>query len=325
MTAFQSYANAVAALAKAKRPLFVLLKDIDADAIGSLTALALSLQAAGARPLLVSRGAIPDGLAFVVPASLSFETVSGPFAMTDFDAVVTGDAGSIARTGFVEEFTEARSRGIPLVNIDHHHVHEPFGTHNVIDEHASSTAELVYDLIKLGGWPLGADGATALLTGITADTDAFTNAGTTVRSLEIAAHCYAKGADRRRIMQELYQGKELNALRLWGAILARLVKNEQYGIVATVIRQDDFAAYDLSDEATEGIANFMNTIADMKAALILKELPDGLIRGSMRTTRDDVDVSALAKLFGGGGHKKAAGFTIQGHIVETPTGWQITP
>ena len=194
---------------------------------------------------------------------------------------------------------------------------------NVIDTTASATAEIVYDLIKLGDWPLTPDMATAILSGITADTDAFTNAATTVRSLEIAAHCYARGADSRRVVKELYRGKALGALKLWGVVLSRLVKNKRWGIVSTIILQEDLKALDITDEATEGVADFMNTITDMKAALILRELPGGEIRVSLRTTRDDVDVSKLAQIYGGGGHKKAAGFTIKGTVSRTPTGWRV--
>lgn len=323
MTEFTKYKEAVAVLRESKRPLFVLLKGVDADNIGSLMALGRSLALRGAEPRALSGGAVPGALRFLLTPTVPFEENTSVFPADGYDSIIIGDAGSLARTGFADEILAAAKRGIPLINIDHHHIHQNFGTINLVDERASATAEIVYDLMKLGEWPIDSDVATALLTGIVADTGNFTNAGTTVRSLEIAAACYARGADVRRVTRELFEGKELNALRLWGAILARLKKNKRLGLVSTVIFQEDFEEYDISEEATEGLANFMNNIADMKAAMILKELPTGEIRASLRTTRDDVDVAKFAKLFGGGGHKKAAGFTINGKIERHNGSWRV--
>lgn len=322
MTGFSVYKEAARVLKESKRPLFVVLKDVDADAMGSAMALARSLALSGAKPTGVSRGEVPPALRFLLDPLVPF-VENAEQLPADFDSMVIGDTGQLGRSGFADEIEAAVKRGVPLLNIDHHHIHQAFGTINLIDEKASATAELVYDLLKLGNWPIDAQVATGLLAGIVADTDNFTNAGTTIRSLEIAASCYAKGAEVRRVIRELYQGRELNALKLWGEILTRLKKHKRYGLVSTVILQDDFEQYDISEEAAEGLANFMNTIADMKAAMILKELPGGEIRASLRSTRDDVDVSKIAKLFGGGGHKKAAGFTIPGKIVRRGTGWHV--
>lgn len=325
MTAFQVYRTAADALAKSRSPLIVLLKDVDPDAMGASMALARAFVQRGVRPTLFCLQDIPDSLLFL--SGSEYSVVHDPAALTfaTYDLAIVCDAGDLKRTGIAEQL-EALKQHAPLMNVDHHHVHSPFGTINLVDEHASASAELVYDVLQLGGWSIDAAMATAILAGIMADTGNFTNAATTIRSLEIAATCYAKGADAPRVVRELYGQKPLRALQLWGDILSRLQKNKKWGIVSTVILQKDFATYDISDEATEGLANFLNSIADMKAALILKEMPDGTIRGSMRATRDDVDVSKLAKRLGGGGHRKAAGFTIHGKIEQLPNGkWRVIP
>jgi phosphoesterase RecJ-like protein len=139
----------------------------------------------------------------------------------------------------------------------------------------------------------------------------------------VAAECYARGADVRRVTQQLYRNRGLEALQLWGDILMRLTLNARWGVVATVIRRADLARYQLNDEAIEGLANFMNSIVGIKAALVLTELDRGELKGSYLTTRDTIDVSRLAVALGGGGHRKAAGFTIPGRVVETPRGWRI--
>jgi len=95
------------------------------------------------------------------------------------------------------------------------------------------------------------------------------------------------------------------------------------GLVVTVITQKDLAEFDASEDMLEGVANFLNDLEGYRAIMVLKEKPDGTVKGSLRTTRDDVDVAAVAKLFGGGGHKKAAGFSLPGKLVETEQGWKI--
>jgi phosphoesterase RecJ-like protein len=90
-----------------------------------------------------------------------------------------------------------------------------------------------------------------------------------------------------------------------------------------VITQADLKEFAATDEMLEGVANFLNSLEGYRAVLVLKEKSDGTVKGSLRTTRDDVDVAAIAKLFGGGGHRKAAGFTMPGRLVETEQGWRV--
>lgn len=322
MTTFSRYQQALQVLRGSRRPLFVLLKDVDADALGSATALAQALEQGGVRPVFFCASPIPDFLTFLLGSRAVLDDPA-VLTLTRYDLAVVVDAGSLDRTGLERELESFRAAGQPLLNIDHHHIHQAFGTVNLIDETASATAELVYDLIKLGGWTVTPAIATAVLTGVVADTDNFTNAATSIRALTVAAECYGRGADVRGVVRALYRHQPLNALQLWGTLLARLQKNERWGIVATVIVQEDLRRHGLRDEAIEGLANFLSTIGDMRAALVLTELPDGLLKGSLRTTRDDVDVSKLAQALGGGGHRKAAGFTVPGRIVETPQGWRI--
>lgn len=314
--------QAAAVLRAAKHPLIVLLKNVDADAIGSSLALAHALKQAGAEVTLFCGGPIPEALQFVL-TEIPIIDNSALLDFAKYDVAVVGDAGTLKRTGVEVELGAFAASGKPLVNIDHHHAHEAFGTVPLIDEHASSTAELTYELLKHGGWNIDSTIATAVLTGIIADTDNFTNAGTTIRSLAIAADCYAHGADARRVVRQLYRNKAVNTLQLWGTMLARLTMNERWGIAATVILNDDFTRLGLTDEATEGLPNFLSTMGEIKAVLVLRELPDGQLKGSLRTVRDDIDTSKLATALGGGGHKKASGFTIPGKIVETEQGWKI--
>ncbi|MFA5954817.1 MAG: bifunctional oligoribonuclease/PAP phosphatase NrnA [Patescibacteria group bacterium] len=320
---FSAYQKVAETLRHARHPLLVLLKDVDADALGSTMAMAHAMEEQGSTPVLFCLGEIPESLQFLLQPRIPLVQDFSKINRSTIDAITVVDAGHLGRTGIEEELKALRDSGVPLLNIDHHQMAAPFGSTNLVDTEASATTVLVYDVLKLGGWNITRDVATAILAGIIADTGNFSNGGTTIRALEIAAHCYAKGAENRRIIQALYHSKPFDALKLWGDILARLTKNEKLGIVTTVILQEDFSNHQIDDESTEGLANFLNGIRDMRAALILKELPNGEVRGSFRTTRDDVNVGRLAQMLGGGGHRKAAGFTISGRIVRDGKGWRV--
>lgn len=322
MTAFSHYRGALDILQKAKNPIFILLQSVDADALGSAMALIFALEQDKVKTTIFCASPIPTFLTFLLSGREIHNDIS-KIKLTDHDLVVVTDAGSIHRTGIQLELESYMENGGQLLNIDHHHIHEPFGTINLIDATASATAVLVYDLLKLGGWTISANIATAILVGIIADTDNFSNAGTTIRALTIAAECYARGAETRQVWRGLYRHQPLEALQLWGLIFSRLQRNERWGIVATVILQEDFARHGLSDEALDGLANFLSSLADVNATMVLTELPDHQIKGSLRTTKDNIDVSKLAAWLGGGGHKKAAGFTVPGRLVRTANGWQI--
>ncbi|MFA7286098.1 MAG: DHH family phosphoesterase [Patescibacteria group bacterium] len=320
---FNAFREAADTLRASRNPLIILLRDVDADALGTSMAVARAVAQQGAHVTLYCGEPIPANLAFLLDAAFPISTTLSQSVLAATDAIVVADAGALERTGVAEEVRACVARGVPLINIDHHQVAAAFGTINLVDAGASAAAVLAYDLIKLGGWIIDRDMATAILAGIVADTGNFSNGGTTIRALEVAAHCYATGAESRLVIRALYNSKPVNALKLWGEILSRLTKHERLGIASTVILDDDFEKYAIDEESTEGLANFLNGLSDVKAALILKQLPNNEIRGSLRTTRDDVNVGKLAQALGGGGHRKAAGFTIPGRIVRFKNGWKV--
>jgi phosphoesterase RecJ-like protein len=124
----------------------------------------------------------------------------------------------------------------------------------------------------------------------------------------------------KKIVKSLLYEKSLASLKLWGKAMARLKENK-YGMVYTLIFKKDFGE-GAQKKDLEGLANYISCLPYKKAILLLSE-EEGKIHGSLRTQRDDVDVSKLAFLFGAGGHQKAAGFTIPGKLVETENGWKV--
>lgn len=232
-----------------------------------------------------------------------------------FDLVIVFDSGDLRYAGVSEEIALVRDQ-ITLVNIDHHATNEFFGDLNFVDIKASSTSEMVQRFFSINHITLQKEIATGLLTGFITDTDNFTNGATSTFALSAVSQLLRSGGRMSPIQNRVYKNISIPALKVWGKMLNRLSKNETLDIVSTYITRVDIAEAGIQDSDIEGLANFMNMIDEGRAKMILKELEEGKWKGSFRTTRDDVDVSAWAAKMNGGGHKKAAGFKVDGTIDE---------
>jgi phosphoesterase RecJ-like protein len=162
--------------------------------------------------------------------------------------------------------------------------------------------------------------ATSLLTGLLTDTSSFSNAATNPIAMAAASAMLAAGARHGDILRNLMHNKTIPSLKLLGKTLARLRYNPEYDMLSTYVMLEDMEGFGADD--VEGTSNFLGaTAGGCDAIMTLRELPGGTIKGSFRSIGRDV--SKLAKLMGGGGHKKAAGFTVSGRIKETPAGPMI--
>lgn len=245
--------------------------------------------------------------------------------LADFDVVITLDCGSIKQTKIHDDLLCLRDEenGKCLINFDHHASNDLFGNLNLVDTTSSSTSEIVYRFCEQANISIDKDMATCLLTGLITDTGNFTNGATTTESLRIASELLSKGAKLDEITRHVMQNKNVAALQVWGSVLSRLEINHELGIAYTIILRSDLLSRNLSDDAIDGITNFLNSLDQVSVVMVLREVDDGMIKGSFRTTKDDIDVNKLAGYLGGGGHKKAAGFSVRGKFVETTEGWKI--
>jgi phosphoesterase RecJ-like protein len=230
--------------------------------------------------------------------------------LNNYDLVICFDHGSINQSGHGEELAKYRdaTSEVRLVNIDHHHTNELFGDINILDLEGSSTSECVHYIFKNNKIPLNKNMATCLMTGILYDTGIFTNSATKHTSLAMASELTSLGASIPQITGAVIQNKNIPSLNLWGEVFSRLKINEKHGIAYTVITQHDLQDQNIKREAIDGLVNFLQGLNGIKAVMLLVEEADGTIKGSLRTTHDDVDVSLIAQTWGGGGHKKASGF-----------------
>lgn len=291
------------------------------DATGSVIATKLALVSWGKEPDMFLPAPVPATFRWL-PDTEQIITDKSAIRLADYDVLFCVDAAEIVMTGLASEWAE-RSVNLVTINLDHHFTNPLYGDINLVDKTASATAVVLLEWFKQAEIAVTKAMATCLLTGILTDTGTFSNPGTTAMSLQSAADLLLKGASASKTLDQIVRTKSVADLKLWGRALERLQVNEELGLVTTMITQGDLVELQANDEALEGIANFLNDLSGWRAALVLKEQADGTIKGSLRTTREDVDVAAMAKLFGGGGHQKAAGFTVAGKLVETEQGWEI--
>lgn len=211
-----------------------------------------------------------------------------------------------------------------IINIDHHFSNSYYGGINLVEPEASSTCELIYNFFISNNIRVTPTMATSLYSGIYIDTGSFTNAATNIESLAIAGHLLSAGARFRKVARQTDGNQSISGLKLWGLALSRLYYSPISQLVVTVILEEDLASLTVTEEELDGIANFLNRLHHPQAKAVMVLRQDGeLVRGSLRTTRAGINVARLAEFFGGGGHKKAAGFKVQGKLFPTASGWRI--
>lgn len=229
-----------------------------------------------------------------------------------YDLIVTLDAGDLDQigklyTGNLEFFEQ-----IPLINIDHHTSNSNFGKLNMVDSDSASTTQALMPVIEeLGEGLIDADIATLLLAGLITDTGSFQNPNTTPESLALAAQLSMLGARQQEIIKHIYKTKRLSTLKLWGRILSKIQFDKTNKIVWSTVTREDFEETGSESEETGGIIDELITNAPGAEIFILLKYKDiGLYSGSVRTIDPKVNASDLAHMFGGGGHKQAAGFRL---------------
>lgn len=285
----------------------------DGDALGSVSSFSYYLSKLNKRHYIYC----------VTPASSKLKTLphlkdintSLELWKTEPDLIIVFDSGDLKYAGVADTINNL-SHDYTIINIDHHNSNTNFGQHNLVMTKAAATAEVLYHFYKFNNIAIDKNMAASLLTGLITDTDNFTNGATNTISLKIASDLIHRGANFNFLKNWFIKDKSIGALKLWGTVLSRLNRQEEFDIVYTYITKNDFVDAEVNETESEGVANFLNNLGEGRASLILKELSPGKIKGSLRTTRDDTDVSTIAKSLGGGGHKKASGFVSEGSIEE---------
>ncbi len=293
---------------------YVILPHImpDGDSIGSAAALAHCLQQAGKKAVVLLEDAVPSNLR-LIQRTLFVEMEE--FVEPEEYVVIAVDSSDLGRLGTRMNLL---TRYALLAVIDHHRTNTRFGDVNYVDEHASSTGEIIFELAGEFGFQLDNISATALYIAISTDTGGFRYDNTTAETMRIAAELMEAGIDTKAINTDLYQNQPLNKVMLLMHALdsLRLVAENRVALVP--LSAEMMSAHKAIYEDTDGISEYVRSIQGIEVVALFKELSDGYIRVSMRS-KHDFDVSALATLYGGGGHKRAAGCTLEMSLDQAMT------
>lgn len=232
----------------------------------------------------------------------------------DFDLIVAVDTADLPLMGTFYTENIDLFTSVPILNIDHHISNTHYGQVHIIDSTAASATEVLYDWFTHEPSykeKITPDMATLLLTGLITDTRSFQNPNTTPRSLEVAAELLERGARQQEIVQHIYKTKPLSTLKIWGRALNRIKMDIPAGIVWSTVSKEDLAEMEATSKETSGILDeLISTIPDADIHVLFTEMEEGGLKASMRSS-PSVDASKLSgKLFGGGGHPRAAGFRI---------------
>ena len=280
----------------------------DGDTLGSALAVARVLRRAGKDVVVVCEDGVPDNYKFV-PDS---ETVLTSTDRRDFDVGMLVDCEGLNRVGSA---LDAVAAGRVSACIDHHIPNGEFGDIRIIDTEASSTAELVFELFEANGIEIERNIATQLMVGLVADTGAFRFANATPRTFEVAARLTAAGAKPSEIAREVYESRSPASIRLLGRALASLKIHDSGRIVWAQVTMRDLEELGASDADTDGIVNVVRWVKGPEVALLFREIGPDSIRVSLRSD-SGVDVDRIARVFGGGGHRAAAGCTIEASLED---------
>lgn len=284
----------------------------DGDAIGSSLALALALRNAGKEVKVYMEESIPAVYKFLPGMELTAFHEEADEVMDVNIALDTGDTGRLASRG------EFFFRAPCTVNIDHHVTNTKFAHHNFVDSHSASTGEIVFLLLKEMGIEPDADIAMCLYTAIATDTGGFKYGNTTAGTHRIAAELLETGIDISELSQKIFDNTTYTKLKLTQRSIELLELYENSKLAVTVLSLADINLLGAKDEDCDGIVNIGRSIEGVEVSLLIKEKDTNVARVNLRS-KNYVDVSEIAAAFGGGGHKRAAGCTLEGSLAEVKT------
>jgi phosphoesterase RecJ-like protein len=279
----------------------------DGDSIGSSLALMFALEWMGKTAAVYSEDPVPYNYAFLPGAGAVVCSLPEGAA---FDHSVLVDMSDKDRVGC--DFPWDRA-GV-LLNIDHHATGPGLGSFQVRDDEASATGELIHDLIEIMGVPFTKEIAVNLYCALLTDTGSFHYSNSTPEAFEIAGKMVRAGVDPWGVASAIYEKEPKERMKLLGLALRSLQISCEGKLATVAITGADYTETGGTKEMTDQFVNFARAIDGVEVAAMLRELPDGSFKVSMRS-RDLVDVSLIGLRFGGGGHRNAAGFNTGGPLT----------
>lgn len=281
----------------------------DGDAIGSAIALDLALRYLGIRTVVMLADPVPEVYRFLKGADSIL--LPSPLGWQP-EVVVALDSTEWERVG---EFIQKYLPDTLAINIDHHASNKEFADLNWVDVNAAATGEMVLDLIRHLQVPIDPDMASALYTALATDTGFFQHGNTTPQVLSKCAMLAELGANPHFISEQIHEYKSFESLRALGFALSS-IKLSPKGYVAWIdLSLEDMKRLQVKEEELEGFVNYPKSIKGVEIGILFREVETNKVRVGLRS-RGQVDVSAIAQMFGGGGHYRAAGCTVEGALDE---------
>ncbi len=286
----------------------------DGDGCGSEAALARLLTHAGLHPRIVNPTPWPSSFDFLLGSDIEDASARGATALDKTDILTVVDIGDVRRLGTLTD--TVRGMTVPKLVIDHHVPgDEPPGPIILSDTTACATGELIFDIALTARWPISHATATALYTALLSDTGGFRFSNTSPRCHVIAGYLLSLGIDPEDMYRRVYASMPLGRLQLLRDALETLEVDARYAIAWISVSAGVVERYGLRSEDLDGIVEHPRSIAGTRLAIFFRDLGHGKVKISFRST-GDVDVNKFARLFGGGGHAKAAGALIPGALPE---------
>ncbi len=287
----------------------------DGDGLGSEVALVLLLRGLGLKPIITNPTPTPPRFAFLFADLPGVDrTAEAVKEIRKADLILVLDISDLSRLGMLQE--AVRERGVAVACVDHH-VSEgtlPAGP-RYVDPTASATGELVAELAAANNWPIDTRIARALYVAILTDTGGFRFSNTTPRVLRVAAELLERGVDPEDIYLEVYANAPEGRHRLLGEALQTLVVEPENGLAWITVPPGAIQRWQVTADDLDGVVEYPRSIEGVRLALLFREIAQGRIKVSCRSV-GDVDVSEFARQFGGGGHRKAAGLSVEGSLGE---------
>jgi phosphoesterase RecJ-like protein len=261
---------------------------------------------------------------------------TAPDDLLAFDVILILDCGAINRTGLEPRLrtmfkteNEGRLAKRPyVIEFDHHQAQEQYADLEIRLPEKASTTEIIYHFLKDNGLDITKVVANCILIGLMTDTGHFLHANSSREAIAVSSEMLLRGASLPKIIENTVHNKSFSSLKVWGRVLENMQFNSDTGLASSALTANELVDllnngnFDDDNDLFGDIVSFMSTLQGVKVALLLREEGD-LVKGSLRTNHDDIDLTKIAGLFGGGGHKKAAGFSRPGRLLKTVNGWKV--
>lgn len=305
----------------------------DADAIASLGAMIEILRAYGLNFYAYAANKTRHGYEYIPNESLIGDTLPN---WKNYDLVITLDCGSLSRTGLEEDIrdvlvnrkSQVQVEELPyFMEFDHHEQQDAYADLEIRLPDKASTTEIIYHFLHANNIKITKSLANCILIGLLTDTGHFLHANSSQETIAVSSEMLLRGASFSKILSYTASGRSFSALKAWGRALENTYFNQESGLMISALTDDDLKellppiGLRLDPDLFGDIVSSLCNIKGVQVAVLLRE-EQNYIKGSLRTNKS-INVASIAKIWGGGGHQKAAGFLIKGKLVKKENGWSV--